>query len=288
MIVRNCPGSQSACSRSKLKAWPSPSGLAYRCRRRRCTQASATADPRRVVLVEDLPPLGVDVVHLVPVPERVGAVGGSGPSARAARLASGSVRSLARPWATSTRKPSTPRSDQNRSVVRKSSRTSRLSQFRSGCSAANRCRYHCPSPDPGPGRAAERDSQSDGGSDPSGPVPSRKMYRSRAGDPVGAASASRNHACRFEVWFGTMSTMTLMPGGVQRGDHLVEVRERAQARVDVAVVVDVVAAVDQGRGVERAQPDRVDPRARPGTAMREMIPGRSPTPSPLESAKLRG
>ena len=32
------------------------------------------ADPRRVVLVEDLPPFGVDVMDLVPVPERMGPV----------------------------------------------------------------------------------------------------------------------------------------------------------------------------------------------------------------------
>jgi hypothetical protein len=37
------------------------------------------------------------------------------------------------------------------------------------------------------------------------------MYRSRAADPRGDASASRNHACRFDEWFGTMSTMSRMP-----------------------------------------------------------------------------
>ena len=55
------------------------------------------------------------------------------------------------------------------------------------------------------------EAQSEGGCAPSGPRPSRKMYRSLAGDPFGAASASRNQACRFEVWFGTMSMMTLIP-----------------------------------------------------------------------------
>jgi hypothetical protein len=47
-------------------------------------------------------------------------------------------------------------------------------------------------------------------------------------------------------------------GGVQRRDHLVELGERADLRVDVAVVVDVVAAVGEGRRVERREPDRVD------------------------------
>jgi hypothetical protein len=46
--------------------------------------------------------------------------------------------------------------------------------------------------------------------------------------------------------------------GVQPGGQLVEVGQRAEPRVHVAVVVDVIAAVGQGRGVERAEPDRVD------------------------------
>ena len=37
------------------------------------------------------------------------------------------------------------------------------------------------------------------------PRPSRKMYRSRVGDPGSAASASWNQTCPSEVWFGTMS-----------------------------------------------------------------------------------
>jgi|GEM_PF-6446031 hypothetical protein len=106
---------------------------------------------------------------------------------------------LARPCATSTRNPSTPRSDQNRNVVRKSSLTSRFSQFRSGCSAANRCRYHCPSGTWAQAGPPKPETQSDGGSAPSGPSPSRKMYLSLAGDPFGAARASRNQACRLEV-----------------------------------------------------------------------------------------
>ena len=48
-------------------------------------------------------------------------------------------------------------------------------------------------------------------------------------------------------------------GGVQRGGHLVEVLQGAELRVHVAVVVDVVAAVGERRGVERAEPDGVDP-----------------------------
>ena len=48
-------------------------------------------------------------------------------------------------------------------------------------------------------------------------------------------------------------------GGVQGRGHLVEVRQRAQLGVHVAVVVHVVPAVGERRRVERAQPDGVDP-----------------------------
>ena len=50
-----------------------------------------------------------------------------------------------------------------------------------------------------------------GGCSPAGPLPSRKMYRSRAAEPRGALSASWNHACSDEVWFGTRSTITEIP-----------------------------------------------------------------------------
>ena len=42
MTRRNSSAFQFASSRSKLKACPSPSGLAYRGRRDGCTHASAT------------------------------------------------------------------------------------------------------------------------------------------------------------------------------------------------------------------------------------------------------
>jgi hypothetical protein len=43
----------------------------------------------------------------------------------------------------------------------------------------------------------------------------------------------------------------------ERRNHAVEVVEVAQLRINVAIVVDVVAAIRQCRRVERAQPDRV-------------------------------
>ena len=51
------------------------------------------------------------------------------------------------------------------------------------------------------------------------------------------------------------------PGPVQRGDHLVELLEGADLRIHVAVVIHVVAAVGEGRGIEGAQPHRIDPEA---------------------------
>ena len=45
---------------------------------------------------------------------------------------------------------------------------------------------------------------------------------------------------------------------VQLRDQLVELLERAEQRVDVVVVGDVVAVVDHRRAVDRAQPDDVD------------------------------
>ena len=48
---------------------------------------------------------------------------------------------------------------------------------------------------------------------------------------------------------------------VGSGEHHVEVGQRAEERVDVAVVADVVAGVLLRRPLERAQPDRVDAEA---------------------------
>ena len=64
MIRRNSPAFQFASSKSKLKACPSPSGLAIL---RPPGGVYQVGDPgaRRVIFVEDLPPFGVDVVILV-------------------------------------------------------------------------------------------------------------------------------------------------------------------------------------------------------------------------------
>jgi hypothetical protein len=46
--------------------------------------------------------------------------------------------------------------------------------------------------------------------------------------------------------------------GMGVADKLIDVGERAERRVDVAMVHDVIARVRLRRGVERVQPDRVD------------------------------
>jgi hypothetical protein len=51
------------------------------------------------------------------------------------------------------------------------------------------------------------------------------------------------------------------PAPVRLLDQVLGVRERAEPRVDVAVVGDVVAEVDHRRPVDRGQPDRVDAQA---------------------------
>ncbi len=108
---------------------------------------------------------------------------------------SGRPGALTRASQTSTRKPSTPRSSQNLSVVSKSSRTAGLSQFQSGWPGSNRWRYHCPGL---PSASVTRvqagpsniDVQSLGGRLPSGPRPSRKWNRARSALPGGAPNAA--------------------------------------------------------------------------------------------------
>ena len=98
-----------------------------------------------------------------------------GIAASSAAEGSGSLRSLVSMCATSMRNPSTPRSLQKRSVVTKSARTSGFAQLRSGCDTSKLWKYHCPSATRSHAEPPNTDCQSVGGSEPSGPVPSRKM-----------------------------------------------------------------------------------------------------------------
>ena len=57
---------------------------------------------------------------------------------------------------------------------------------------------------------------------------------------------------------GTVSAVSLGTAVVRGGTQRVEVVERAEERVDIAVVGDVVAGIFLRRAVERAQPDGID------------------------------
>jgi hypothetical protein len=111
---------------------------------------------------------------------------------------------------------------------------------------------------PGPGRAAEHRRPVHGRLRPvrapsvaeNIPVPSRRSFRGdeRGTEPGVPAGRMIRHDVEDDP----------DPVRVQAGGHFVEVGQRAQSRVHRTVVVDVVAAVREGRRVERAQPDRVD------------------------------
>ena len=145
-----------------------------------------------------------------------------------------------------------------------SSRTAGFSQLKSGCSGANRCRYHWPGVPSGSVTRVQ-----------AGPpkcetascsAARRRRARGRAGtrtrsarpSAARAASASWNHGCWSEQWFGTMSRMILMPSSCASAISASTSAERAEGGLDVAVVGDVVAGVGHRRGVAGVEPDRVD------------------------------
>ena len=101
------------------------------------------------------------------------------------------------------------------------------------------------------------------GGPPSG-AGSRQMYQSRLGLSREARD-SMNHGCWSEVWFGTKSRITFSPRACAARDQPVEVRERAEQRVDVAVVGDVVAEVGHRRRIDRREPDARRRRASAGS-----------------------
>ena len=102
--------------------------------------------------------------------------------------------------------------------------------------------------------ASNADTQSFGGPPP---TPSRHTYQSRFGSSREERAAS-NHGWRSDVWFGTQSSTTRM-SRVAALDEPVEVLERAEQRIDVAVVGDVIAEVGHGGGEDRRQPHRFHP-----------------------------
>ena len=130
------------------------------------------------------------------------------------------------------------------------------------------------------------DSQSLGGSSPSAPLPGRKMVARRAGRAGALGERRWNHSCWSEEWLGTRSTMIRRPrpcasrisasasagcrtSGRRRGSRRRRSRRRPAGR--------------RRRGRARR-------RRRRGRQVRQpaVMPARSPMPSPLLSAKLRG
>ena len=187
------------------------------------------------------------------------------------------------PCATSMRKPSTPRSSQNRRTESNSARTSGLSQLRSGCSGANRCRYHCPSVarqrvQAGPPKT---DSQSLGGSSPSSPRPAGSGSGARR-RPGRSASAARNQACWSEVWLGTMSTMTRRPRSC--ASPMSSRRRRGRRTADPPRGSRRRRSRRRPAARRRTASATPRPRRAPPDTAAAPAPGRSPTPSPSLSA----
>ena len=163
---------------------------------------------------------------------------------------------------TSSRKPSTPRSSQPRIIASWAARTAGSRQLRSGCSAQERVQVELPAAAV-PASQAEppkNDTQLFGGTGRPRrrPAGSRQRYQS-------ACSLSRlerestNHGWRWLVWLRTRSRTTASPRSWAARDEPVEVVHRAEQRIDRRVVRDVVAEVEARRGVDRREPDRVDP-----------------------------
>ena len=143
--------------------------------------------------------------------------------------------------------------------------------MRSGCSAANRCRYHSPGVPsgfvgPGPGRTAE-DGLPPVGRQYAVLTPGRAGTRTARGPPSRARSTT---ACpgptgaRPSSGSGTTSTICGCPGRARRAMSSSASGQRAEDGVDGSVVGDVVAGVGLGRGVPGVEPHRVDAQVGPG------------------------
>ena len=165
------------------------------------------------------------------------------------------------------RTPSAPRSNQKRRTSSCSVRTRGSPQFRSGCSAANRCRYHSPGVPSGLSVRVHAgppkiDCQSFGGRSPPSPRPGRNQNRPRSvrartllhrldeppvpvGDVVGDDVDDDPDA-----------------QGVGLDDQLLGVGQRPEQRVDRPVVRHVVPGVGLRRGVPGVEPDGVHPEVR--------------------------
>ena len=198
----------------------------------------------------------------------------------------GASGSLPRQCTTSMRKPSTPRSSQKRSDVVHGGLDLRVRPVQIGLLGQEECRYYCPvaSSHVQAGAAAERGE----------PVVGRP--------PPGAGRATRTSP-RFGLSRDerALDEPGMLVAGVVRhpveehphaalvrfGEQAIEVGERAEERIDVAVVGDVVAEVGHRRRKNGESHTASTP------SQHEVVelgrrPRRSPTPSPFASAKDRG
>ena len=171
---------------------------------------------------------------------------------------SGSASSFPIRWMTSARKPSTPRSSQNRRTSCIASTTSGLAQLRSGCSARNRWRYHWPVASSrvqaGPPNA---ETQLFGG--PS-PRPSRHTYQSRFDESRDDLRLEEPPVLRARVVRHPVEQHA-EPASMGFGEQPIEHAEIAEDRVDRLVIAHVVPEVGHRRAVDRREPDRVDAEA---------------------------
>ena len=181
------------------------------------------------------------------------------PSVSGSLTWSRSTDSLYSEWATSTRKPSTPRSSQNRSTSSNIAGTSGLRQFRSGWVAVEEVEVPLVGTlDPVPGRPAE-----DGV-----PVVGRLVAvgalarEEQVALALGAAGLGGQRLLEPRVLAGGVVGHDveddLEAQLVGAGEQVVGVAEPAEERVDVGVVGDVVAVVVLGGGEERRDPEAVD------------------------------
>ena len=175
------------------------------------------------------------------------------------RSSSGSSESFTSSAAESTRTPATPRSNQKRRISSCSVQTSGWAQLRSGCSGANKCRYHSPSSDPRPRGAAE---------DRLPAVGRGRAVRTRSPpEPEPLPGRRGRPRCERLAEPGVLVRNVIRhevddrphPELASFCDQRLGILERAECRVDRAIVDDVVARVGERRRIPRVEPERVHP-----------------------------
>ena len=214
-------------------------------------------------------PAAVDVVHLGLVPHRLvahgpldhrtlQAVAGARLARRARDDLVAQAASLNSPCATSTRKPSTPRSSQKRSTDVEHVADLGVAPVEVGLGAVEEVEVPLAVLHPRPRRAAEDRAPVVGRLGAVAARPVAEEVARALGLPGRGGQRGPEPRVLGRGVVGHQVDDHLEAEGVGRGDQRVGVGERAEERVDVAVVGDVVAVVVLRRGVERRDPERVD------------------------------